>query len=213
MSRQYCPKCMKAMSTCICQWLQVQSNQMPVLILQHSDEVKKTLGTARLVELGLTKAKVVSGTAFKRADCFDVLGSYQASQPILLYAHQMPESPFHIELDSDATFTKVSELSTCIDSIIVLDGTWRNTRELLHLNAWFQTLPTIALKNVGVSQYRIRKASKADALATIEAISVLLSIFDEQFDSNVFLRPFEKMIDAQIDKMGEALYQQNYQTE
>ena len=75
MSRQYCLKCHKAESTCICQWLHIQSNQTPVLILQHTDEIKKTLGTARLVELGLEKAKVLSNTTFLKNKCIDALAA------------------------------------------------------------------------------------------------------------------------------------------
>jgi DTW domain-containing protein YfiP len=211
MSRQYCSKCNKAKSTCICQWLQVQSNQIPILILQHTDEIKKTLGTARIAELGLERAKVVSNTNFLMNECFDVLDVFKASKPILLYANKMTNSPFHIELDLSCALLISETQSSRFDSVVVLDGTWRNTREILHKNSWLHALPTIALTNVGESRYRIRKASQENTLATIEAVSTLLSVLDEKFDQNVFLKPFDKMIDTQIAKMGEAVYQRNYQ--
>ena len=210
MSREYCPKCMKASSTCICQWLQIQENQTPVLILQHLDEVKKTLGTAKLVELGLKQAKVVSGISFSKAEIYQQLSLFNAFSPILLYAHAMKASPFHVELDFETQFTIPADLSTRFDSVILLDGTWRNTRELLHHNSWLQALPTLALKNVEASNYRIRKAAQANALATIEAVSELLSVLECQFDKAAFLLPFRKMIDAQIDKMGADVYARNY---
>ena len=97
------------------------------------------------------------------------------------------------------------------DAVILLDGTWRNTREILHKNTWLHTLPTMALKNVGASRYRIRKAPQENALATIEAVSKLLSVLDKKFDQDIFLKPFNRMIDAQIAKMGDAVYQRNYQ--
>jgi len=201
---------MKASSTCICQWLQIQENQTPVLILQHLDEVKKTLGTAKLVELGLKQAKVVSGISFSKAESYQQLSLFNAFSPILLYAHAMKASPFHVELDFETQFTIPTDLSTRFDSVILLDGTWRNTRELLHHNSWLQALPTLALKNVEASNYRIRKAAQANALATIEAVSELLSVLECQFDKAAFLLPFRKMIDAQIDKMGADVYARNY---
>ena len=210
MSREFCPKCMKASSTCICQWLQIQENKRPVLILQHLDEVKKTLGTAKLVELGLKQAKVVSGIIFSKPEIYKQLGQYNTSCPILLYAQAMKASPFHVELDFETQFTIPASLSTRFDSVILLDGTWRNTRELLHHNSWLQALPTLALKNVEASNYRIRKAAQANALATIEAVSELLSVLECQFDKAAFLLPFRKMIDAQIDKMGADVYARNY---
>jgi len=211
MSRQYCPKCNKAKSTCICQWLQVQSNQTPVLILQHTDEIKKALGTARLVELGLESAKVISNTTFTKIECLNILSVYNASNPILLYSQKMVNSPFHIELDLSIESLLPDSQTSCFDSVILLDGTWRNTREILHKNEWLHDLPTMALKNVGESRYRIRKASQENTLATIEAASKLLSVLDENFDQGVFLKPFDRMIEAQIAKMGEAVYRRNYQ--
>lgn len=211
MSRQYCSVCKKAKSTCICQWLKVQQNQIPVLIFQHSDELKKTLGTAPLVALGLQFAKVFTGTVMRENTCFETLKDYHASNPILLYARPMVNGSYHIELDLNDQKHFVEEHAGRFDSIILLDGTWRNTRELLHKNTWLNTLPTIALKNVGESHYRIRQATQENALATIEAVSILLSALDQNFNSNDFLRPFEKMIDTQIDRMGAAVYQRNYQ--
>jgi len=211
MSRQYCPKCNKAKSTCICQWLQVQSNQTPVLILQHTDEIKKALGTARLVELGLESANVISNTTFTKTECLNALSVYSASNPILLYSQKMVNSPFHIELDLSIESLLPDSQASCFDSVILLDGTWRNTREILHKNEWLHALPTMALKNVGESRYRIRKASQENTLATIEATSKLLSVLDENFNQSVFLKPFDQMIEAQIAKMGEAVYRRNYQ--
>jgi len=211
MSRQYCPKCSKAQSTCICQWLQVQSNQTPVLILQHPDEIKKALGTALLVELGLERAKIISNITFTKFECLDVLNVFQATNPILLYSQKMENSPFHIEFDLSLELPLTDPQFSCFDSVILLDGTWRNTREILHKNEWLHDLPTVALKNVEKSCYRIRKAPQENALATIEAVSKLLSVLEQSFDQNAFLKPFERMIDGQIAKMGEAVYQRNYQ--
>jgi len=210
MSRQCCPKCKKAKSTCICQWLQVQSNQIPVLILQHTDEINKALGTAHIVELGLDRANVISNTTFTKIECLDALSVFKASNPILLYSHKMVNSPFHIELDLDFGLSLSDAQSSRFDSVILLDGTWRNTREILHKNEWLHVMPTMALKNVGESRYRIRKASQDNTLATIEAVSRLLSVLDNSFDQHVFLKPFDRMIDAQIAKMGEAVYRRNY---
>ena len=90
MSRQYCHNCYKAKSTCICKWVQVQSSSVPIIVLRHTDEIKKTLGTARLVELGLENAKVLSNTIFTESDCLGALSAFEASKPMLIsvsYTH------------------------------------------------------------------------------------------------------------------------------
>ena len=210
MSRKYCSVCARAESTCVCQWVQPQSNQTPVLILQHTDETKKALGTARLVEQGLYNAKVLSHTTFLKHECLAALNQFEATNPCLLYARKTDERIPHIDLDLNHKKPLSKRQAASFDSIILLDGTWRNTREILHKNEWLSFLPTIALKNVGESRYRIRKAAQKDALATIEAVSTLLSVLDVQFNQHAFLKPFEKMIDLQIAKMGNAVYQRNY---
>jgi DTW domain-containing protein YfiP len=51
----------------------------------------------------------------------------------------------------------------------VLDGTWRKSRKILHLNAWLRRLPRLSLQGLPASNYRIRKAHGPDQLSTLEA--------------------------------------------
>jgi DTW domain-containing protein YfiP len=53
--------------------------------------------------------------------------------------------------------------------LVVLDGTWRKSRKLLHLNPALQRLPRLALVQPPPSQYSIRKAHQPDQLSTLEA--------------------------------------------
>jgi DTW domain-containing protein YfiP len=59
--------------------------------------------------------------------------------------------------------------------LIVLDGTWRKSRKMLHLNPLLQRLPRLALKAMPASRYRIRKAHLPDQLSTLEATCAALS--------------------------------------
>ena len=58
--------------------------------------------------------------------------------------------------------------------LIVLDATWRKSRKMLYLNPQLQRLPRMTLKNVGASNYSIRKAQDADQLSTLEATCAAL---------------------------------------
>ena len=56
--------------------------------------------------------------------------------------------------------------------LVVLDGTWRKSRKLLHLNPALQRLPRLALVQPPPSHYRlrsVRKAHQPDQLSTLEA--------------------------------------------
>jgi DTW domain-containing protein YfiP len=210
MPRHYCQKCTKPDKTCICKWLSPQVNSIAVLVLQHPDKEKKAIGSAKLVTLGLTKSKVLTSLHITENEVLTILGKLSCSRPLLIYPQSLNDEHLHYVYDFEKEHFTSLPLQKAYDSIILLDGTWRNTRELLHCNAWLNQLPTLNLKNVGESSYRIRQAKQAGALATIEAVSKVLGLLEESFISEKLLLPFEKMIEFQIKKMGIEVYQQNY---
>ncbi|MFT6030851.1 MAG: DTW domain-containing protein YfiP [Oleiphilaceae bacterium] len=210
MARHYCQKCTKPEKACICKWLSPQANSIAVLVLQHPDEQKKAIGTAKLVTLGLINSKVLTSLQVAENEVLNILGKLSCSQPLLIYPQSLNDEQLHYVYDFEKERFTSLPLQKAYDSIILLDGTWRNSRELLHYNTWLKQLPTLNLKNIGESRYRIRQAKQAGALATIEAVSKVLGLLEESFKSKKLLLPFEKMIEYQIEKMGLEVYQQNY---
>jgi len=210
MTKRYCEVCYKSKPACVCAWISPQENSLPIIILQHPDEQAKPLGSARIAELSLDRVTRVVGTRFSPRQYQDILKSNGVNRPVLLYPQHHINSVPHTDLDFEKENLNESDLLLGFDSVILLDGTWRNTRELLLSNNWLTELPTMALKNAGQSQYLIRKAQKQGALATIEAVSKLLSVVNNCFEEARLLLPFEKMIEYQISRMGQAVYQKNY---
>jgi len=207
---------LKAKVACVCTWISRQKNNYPILVLQHCDEKKKPLGTAKLLTLGLKKAVLLSGLDFSTVIFQESLKQFNCHNPILLYPRAFETSPFHLNVDladSNSENHNLSNprLSERFDCVILLDGTWRNTREILLRNPWLKDLPTLALQNVGESRYRIRKTKGRGELATIEAAAKLLTVLESDFSADDLLRPFEKMIQYQISKMGFEVYKRNYQ--
>jgi DTW domain-containing protein YfiP len=210
MTRRYCHQCTKPQVACLCQYVSPQNNSIAVIILRHPDEESKALGTANLVCLGLRKSKVLTSLEISEAEVVNLLSLFSCSDPLLIYPRALKDNCPHYEYDFEkATFTSTS-LKKQYDSIILLDGTWRNTRELLHRNVWLKSLPTLNLLNAGVSRYRIRQAKQVGALATIEAVAHALALLDSSFNAKKLLKPFERMIEFQIEKMGPNIYQNNY---
>lgn len=183
---------------------------MAIIILQHPDEVKQALGTARLVQSGLLRARVLTGLSFELALVFQCLSEFHAEKPLLLYPRALRQNTAHFVLDFETEHFTDLPLIKHYDSLILLDGTWRNTRELLHVNPWLGTLPTLGLNGAGQSRYQIRQAKRTGALATIEAVSKVLTVVDEVHQEQQFLLPFKKMIERQIALMGPAVFQKNY---
>jgi DTW domain-containing protein len=92
---------------------------------------------------------------------------------VLLY----PESPVG---DAPSSAPNSAQESAILENptqlrLVVLDGTWRKSRKMLHLNPLLQRLPRMALQNMPASRYRIRKAHRPDQLSTLEATCAALA--------------------------------------
>lgn len=147
---------------------------MEVLLLQHPLEVRSAKGSARLLHLSLPHSVLVVGEAFDVQQLHQLLHApfpgtreAMARQPILLY----PQTPEGMALGTSQPAPIDEEMLRTPSRLrlVVLDGTWRKSRRMLHLNPPLQTLPRLALTDAPPSQYRIRKAHRPDQLSTLEA--------------------------------------------
>ena len=55
-----------------------------------------------------------------------------------------------------------------VDRLILLDGSWRQSRRLLAANPWLSALPRVGLPELP-SRYAIRRAHRPGQLSTLEA--------------------------------------------
>lgn len=144
-------------------------------MLQHPLEVHQAKGSARLLHLSLPHSVLVTGETFTEAALRALISAplhASTSTPrhtLLLY----PESPV------SPAMSIVPDRNNLHDPqqlrLIVLDGTWRKSRKMLHLNPLLQRLPRLALKAMPASRYRIRKAHLPDQLSTLEATCAALA--------------------------------------
>ena len=199
MSRAQCPRCLRPQSHCLCELIPQLDSRTRVLLLQHPSEVNHALNTARLAALGLKNAELRVGETF---DDLDVLLNPPGYQARLLFPGddaQLIETPSSSE-DSQPWL------------LVVPDGTWRKARKLLHLNPLLAQLPRVTLAPGAVSRYRLRKAPGPGALSTVEAIVQALDILEAPASYAPLLRPFEALIEGQIEAMGAETYQRNHVT-
>ncbi|MCQ4311625.1 DTW domain-containing protein [Pseudomonas stutzeri] len=192
MSRPQCPRCQRPLSHCLCLLIPSLASRTQVLILQHPSETGHALNTARLAALGLTNAELRVGESFEDLPVDDGTDSF------LLF-------PGVDAVPLEQLAKRVEPLR-----LIVPDGTWRKARKLLHLNPSLAALPRVALPAGLVSRYRLRKAPMSGALSTLEAIVTALNTLEGAGRFDPLLRPFEALIEAQIDAMGAEIYQRHH---
>ncbi|MDB5959693.1 MAG: hypothetical protein JWP59_987 [Massilia sp.] len=135
-----------------------------LLILQHPMETANAKGSARLLHLCVPGSVMLSGERFD-----PLLLSAQlhagARTPLLLYPGDNAEVAFAPEP------VPASRLR-----LVVLDGTWRKSRKMLHLNPVLAGLPRLSLRDMPASHYRIRKAHAPHQLSSFEAAAYALSV-------------------------------------
>ncbi len=195
-SRPVCCHCERPVSHCLCAVITVQPNRIKVLILQHPDEQKHPLNTARLAKLGLQQAELWVGEHFPQLE--------QELASVDLACLLFPAQEHHIKQPLEAVAPTVSAL------LVVPDGTWRNVRQLLRLNPCLSHLPHLSLAEGEPSQYRVRRTRETAAIATIEAIVRSLNVLEPEQDFTPVLAPFTLLVEQQIQAMGPERYQRYY---
>lgn len=197
MSRAQCSRCMRPQTHCLCALIPQLDSRTRVLLLQHPSEVSHALNTARLAALGLTHAQLRVGEVF---DDLEQLINQPGYQARLLFPGEDAQVLTAYEL-ADKSLPLL---------LVVPDGTWRKVRKLLHLNPVLAQLPRVTLPQGAVSRYRLRKAPGPGALSTLEAIVQALKILEAPTSFAPLLRPFEALIEGQIEAMGAETYERNH---
>ena len=197
MSRPQCPRCIRPIDRCLCALIPSLPSRTRVLILQHPSEVRHALNTARLAALGLRNVQLLVGEVFEQLDTHL---QQPGCQPYLLFPGEHAQ-PLAAMAATAATQPML---------LVVPDGTWRKARKILHLNPALAALPRVVLAAGLQSRYRLRKAPMPGALSTIEAIVEALNTLEAPARFDALLKPFDALIEGQIEAMGEQTFQRNH---
>jgi DTW domain-containing protein len=132
-----------------------------VLVLRHGFESHKSTNTARIAALALPTLRVVEYDPGAPPDLDALIG--EAAPAWLLY----PASGGEPVIPEGAP-----------RSLVVLDGTWTQTRKMSHKHPALLRLPRLSLPPGRVATRRLREAPSADARSTLEAIADALGALE-----------------------------------
>ena len=195
--RAVCPDCLRPQRTCICALAAPVAHVTEVLILQHPQEVYEAKGTARLLHRCLSRSRLAIGEQFDAGllhsllfDAWTVAHDKDQEripiQPILLYPDPAAIRTRH---EPDPAQEWLAD-GTKQFRLIILDGTWRKSRKMLHRNPLLTTLPRLGLAETEASRYLIRKAHRPEQLSTLEAACYALMKLERD------IARFEPVLDA-----------------
>jgi len=220
--RMRCPGCGLLRTQCVCDHIAPIDNATPVRVLQHPNEARHALNTARWVVAGLRQAQLISKACFTARDW-----CVPGHEPVLLYPvdagvstgidtrvdAQIDAGP-NVQAHARSPNRPHPNARRAACSLVVIDGTWKQAAAILRAHPDLLALRRIGLPAHLVSAYRLRKSPRPDGLSTVEAVVAALDVLDAPTSHAAALRPFLAQIDQQIAlqraRMGEQAFRHNY---
>ena len=149
MSRPTCPHCLRPQATCLCHLAVPIASACELLILQHPLEVHHAKNSARLLHLSVPGSRIVVGEAFDEVALQALLPGPRTT--VLLYPPTAYEGHAAPALLEPSQLQHPDTLR-----LVVLDGTWRKSRKMLHQNPLLQQLPRLPLRELRVERLEAR---------------------------------------------------------
>tara|TARA_Y100000590_G_scaffold391093_1_gene467422 strand:- start:284 stop:886 length:603 start_codon:yes stop_codon:yes gene_type:complete len=193
-----CNLCKKPISTCFCKNVIPQQNKTKILILQHPEEEGHYLNTAIMAKLTFKHCHILTGVDFLE-DNFLRLSLKKAKNPLLLFPK--------INTEETSEYNTLSPKNE-YDLIILIDGPWRNAKQIYRQTKTLHELKRIELNLDHPKLYKIRKSEKDHFYSTFEAITYSLELIENKSFSSA-LELLKKQVDFHIECMGEK-YQKYY---
>lgn len=196
--RSKCYQCMRPSSSCMCKHTNPILTKTRFIILMHPKEFKKEKnGTGHLTKLQLENSEIIDGVDFTHNQRVNEILSNENSPSFLLYPGN---DTFNISTRDR------SEIQSHIGSsatLFILDATWPCARKMLKLSTNLHHLNRVSFDNHITSKFIIKQQPKPLCLSTIESVYTVLNLFKdsgiEDCNTDNFLRPFEKMIEYQLE--------------
>ncbi|MDO9182695.1 MAG: tRNA-uridine aminocarboxypropyltransferase [Bacteriovorax sp.] len=194
--RANCPHCEYILARCLCHTLKSINNKTTIIVLQHPSETKHALNTVQLMKKSFQNIVIFTGEDFSEHTVLNKLLLDHQKEIALVFP--------------TTTSTTLTNQNKQISHLIFIDGTWKKARKIFLLSKNLHQLQTYSLTPDKPGQYLIRSSSIDNSLSTLEACLLSLSLVEKDLDTKSLTNSFNKMIEFQIEKMGEEKFNKNY---
>jgi DTW domain-containing protein len=157
-----CQRCLLLSDYCVCELVgPARESQPQVLIVRHHWEAFKSTGTARLASLALSNLRIL-----------DMAGENPA--PVRDALRELPDAWLLYPGGPDAPPAARPQ------TLVVLDGTWRQTRKMLRRLPELARFPRFSLSAApdDAPRDRLREPPRPGARSTLESIADALAVLD-----------------------------------
>ncbi len=161
-----CLRCLLLADYCVCGLIgEPQPSSPAIVIVRHHWEAFKSTGTARLAGLALSNLRILDFVPENPAPTRAAIAALEGA--CLLYPGGTP----------------AESVAPPLRTLLLLDGTWRQTAKMLRRLPETARLPRVSLPappsgQGGGERDRLRESPRAGARSTLEAIADALSTLD-----------------------------------
>jgi DTW domain-containing protein YfiP len=206
--RDACFSCNRIKELCLCSHIRPFEIEPLIVQLVHPKEVKRTIGTFRIVKLSLTNSIWIRGWGedFDQNQKFLSLVNDPNHYPMILYPG---EDSLNL---STATREDLSENIPQGKRLVifVIDGTWATAKQMIQKSKIIQSLPKVSFEVKTPSIYEFRKQPEKFCLSTVEAVSVLIENLKQKglctpFPENAhqhMLQSFKVLVAEQVERIN-----------
>ncbi|KAM6224718.1 tRNA-uridine aminocarboxypropyltransferase 2 [Rhynchocyon petersi] len=191
--RPECARCSRPQKVCLCPFLPVDPLHISthLYIIQHPAEENKVLRTVPLLAACLPqdKCKVKIGRRFSEDRDPELSAVCRNSGTLILYPGAEAANLEDFILESPIYPS----------SIIIIDGTWSQAKDIFFKNSLFRLPKQVQLKTSIPSQYVIRMQPTNSCLSTLECAAVALSILEKNtYIQEILFRPLQALCSFQL---------------
>jgi DTW domain-containing protein YfiP len=184
--RAVCARCRRPETVCYCRYVTQLDTRTRIVLLQHPRERDVPIGTARMASLCLPNAELHVGIQW-------------SGSAALARALADPSRPAALLYPGPGAVDVVANPPPGPVTLIVVDGTWSQTRKVVRNNPELAALPRYAFTPPEPSEYRIRQEPHEAYVSTIEAlVHVLGALEGDPERYRALLLPFRAMVEAQL---------------
>lgn len=195
--RAVCPHCEYILARCLCKTLKPIDNKTQLIVLQHPSESQHALNTVRLMKKSFLKIDIIIGENFsEHQELNKIIKDHKETIALIFPAEK--------------SIILNSLLSKKITHLLFIDGTWKKAHKMYWLSKNLHELDSYSFIPTTPSRYLIRTSKIKNALSTLEASIFALEQIEKKLITKSLEDSFLKMIEFQIEKMGEETFRKNY---
>lgn len=157
-----CQRCWVVEQWCVCGHVLAVPTRTEVLVVRHDRESAKSTGTARIAGLAMPNLRLL-GFGDDAEPARSELAAGLGEGAFLLFPTDEPSAPWD---------------GAQVKRLVVLDGTWRQTRRMYAKLPMLRGLPKLALPEKTERVLRLRESKFEAGRSTLEAIAEAIGLLE-----------------------------------